>query len=487
MMRNKIILLTAFFYYYRGYLTRFTLKQLIRKLPFVQKKLQENTNALEASLQTDYKNMISLPDNGLDIDTILKKTDIVKPSQSINLISGIIYHQNNDHFEKLLKVFQKYRFSNPLHPDIFPEIREMEIDIIKMVSNMFNGDSNTCGNVTSGGTESILLAVYTYREWGRMKYGIVRPNIVAFTSVHPAFDKACHYFGITLRKVSSLNWMKMRIDWNTVCVVGSAPTYGYGIIDPIEEIAKHCLYRKVPFHVDCCMGGFLMPFIESNPVSFTTKGVTSISADSHKYGNCFKGSSILLFSSWEFKQHQHFIKTDWEGGMYATPTLLGSKNGALIATTWASMLLMGKRKYKQIALTIKHHLNTIKSTFENSKDIEIIGTPLLNIIAFRSKSIDIYKVVSYMKDWNLSVLTNPPAFHFCITSLHNHESIEKFNKDLLNAIKLTKNNANEKLTGTLAIYGSAAKIENSLFTRDVVNQYVGLLSSKNIFKINGYL
>ena len=121
-------------------------------------------------------------------------------------------------------------FSNSAS-DIFPEVREMEIDVINMVRNMFKGDSDVCGNVTSGGTESILLAMYTYREWGRKNYGITRPNIVAFHSVHPAFEKACYYFGITLRKVSSAFWMKLQIDWNTICVVASAPTYAYGITD----------------------------------------------------------------------------------------------------------------------------------------------------------------------------------------------------------------------------------------------------------------
>ena len=481
-MRTKLLILASVMYY-RGYFSWFLFKRLLKKIPFVHEKLYQNANALEESLQTNYTNLESLPEKGLSIENILERTDCVKPDQSMELVSGIIYNKSEEHFDALEKVFRKFRFTNPLHPDLFPEVREMEIDIINMARDMFSGNKNVCGNVTSGGTESILLAVYTYREWARKNYGITSPNIVAFHSVHPAFDKACHYFGVSLRKVSSLFWMKLSMDWNTICVIGSAPTYGYGVVDPINEIALHCHSRNTPLHVDCCMGGFLMPFLQDNPVSFKNPGITSISADSHKYGNCYKGSSILLFRDWAYKQHQHFVKTDWEGGMYATPTLLGSKSGALFATTWASMLLMGKDRYSQIANTIQNHLVRIRNEFANNPNITILGHPTVNIIAFSSNTLDIYKIVQHMEGWNLSVLTNPPAFHFCITSVHTEETIINFIKDLYIAIQIAREKKDEKLSGTLAIYGSAAKIENSLFTSDVVNQYIGLLSSKKIFSL----
>jgi sphinganine-1-phosphate aldolase len=481
-MRTKLFILASFMYY-RGYFSWFLFKNLLKRIPWVHQKLFENAKALEKSLETPYTNFNTLPEKGLTLKNILERTDCVKPQQSMNLVSGIIYNNNDEHFDALEKVFRKFRFTNPLHPDLFPEVREMEIDIINMTRDMFDGGKNVCGNVTSGGTESILLAVYTYREWARKNYGITSPNIVAFHSVHPAFDKACHYFGVSLRKVSSLLWMKLKMDWNTICVIGSAPTYGYGTVDPIREMAAFCYSRNTPFHVDCCMGGFLMPFLHGNPVSFKYKGITSISADSHKYGNCYKGSSILLFRDWKYKQHQHFVKTDWEGGMYATPTLLGSKSGALFATTWASMLLMGREKYTHIANTVQKQLLRIRHAFSENPDIDILGYPTVNIIAFSSKTLDIYKIVHFMERWNLSVLTNPPAFHFCITSVHTENTITEFMKDLNNAICQAREKQDEKLSGTLAIYGSAAKIENSLFTSDVVNQFIGMLSSKKIFSL----
>jgi sphinganine-1-phosphate aldolase len=166
--------------------------------------------------------------------------------------------------------------------------------------------------------------------------------------------------------------------------------------------------------------------------------------------------------------------------MYVTPTILGSKSGALIATTWASLLRTGVNKYARMAKEIKTHVFKIREKFENNPDITIVGEPWVNIIAFSSKTIDIYRVVAEMKEWNLSVLTNPPAFHFCITSVHTNASINKFNHDLETAIIMIKAHPDKKLDGTLAIYGSATKIENSLFTDDVLSEYVGLLSKKRL-------
>lgn len=479
-MRTHIVVATLLFYYNRHYFSLYSLKEYLKRIPYIREKLSRISLSLQQSMDSKYINIKRLPLDSIDIDDAIKKLDCVNKNQNIERISGIVYHQGTNHYEKLFKVFKKYAFTNPLHPDIFPEIREMEIDIIHMVRSMFKGDDDVCGNVTSGGTESILLACYTYREWGRKEWGITSPNIVAFHSVHPAFDKACHYFGIKLIKVSSPLLIKLSINFNTICVIASAPTYGYGIVDPIKEIADHCLVRKVPLHVDCCMGGFLIPFLQNNPVDFNVKGIVSISADSHKYGNSFKGSSILLFRNFLYKKHQHFVKTDWEGGMYATPTLLGSKSGALIATTWASLINMGVKNYSRIATEIQNNLLKIKTAFNNNKDIEIIGNPWVNIIAFKSKTLDIYSIVAKMEEWNLSVLTNPQAFHFCITSVHTKGSIDKFIHDLKTAIIMVKANPQEELTGTLAIYGSATKIENSVFTSDVINEYVGLLSKKNV-------
>ena len=487
-MRDSTLLAMFLLYYNRRYFSWYSIKKYLECIPSVREKLLKTYISLQQSVEIpNYSTIKSIPIYGLSEDNVMKRLDKIneyKDNYENSRISGIVYCDDKIHREKLMRLFSRYALSNPLHPDIFPEIRGMEIDIVSMVSNMFNGSKNTCGNVTSGGTESILLACYTYREYSKKEYGITSPNIVAFKSVHPAFDKACHYFGIELIKRKSWDRMKWSINRNTICVIGSAPTYAYGIVDPIKKIADYCQYKNIGFHVDCCMGGFLMPFLENNPVTFKNQGITSISADTHKYGNCFKGSSVLLFSHPSIKKHQHFVKTDWEGGMYATPTLLGSKSGALIASTWGSLIYTGTKKYTQIAENIQKHVRRIVGIFGNdkNKNIQVIGNPDVNIIAFSSKTLDIYKIVAEMKNkgWDLSVLTNPTAFHFCITSIHSEKIITHFIVDLQNSIENVIENPRKELSGTLAIYGSSAKIENSIFTEDVVNEYVGLLSKENI-------
>ena len=485
-MRESTILAMILLYYNRHYFSWYSMKKYLGYIPFVREKLFKTFVSLQQSVQIpNYNRFKQLPLYPLTEDDVIKHLDKIGENKQINTkISGIIYCNDVLHREKMMRIFSRYALSNPLHPDIFPEIRAMEIDIVSMVSHMFSGTKDTCGNVTTGGTESILLACYTYREYSRKEFGIKSPNIVAFTSVHPAFDKACHYFGINLIKSKTWQKMKWSINRNTICVVGSAPTYAYGIVDPIKEMAEYCEKKGKSFHVDCCMGGFLMPFLKDNPVTFKNRGISSISADTHKYGNCLKGSSVLLFSNGSIKKHQHFVKTDWEGGMYATPTLLGSKSGAIIASTWASLMYTGSKKYSQIAETIQKNVRRIVDIYGNGKDknIQIIGKPDVNIIAFTSNTVDIYKIVAEMETfgWDLSVLTNPAAFHLCLTSVHTDTIVTNFIVDLRTSIRNVINDPEKKLSGTLAIYGSSAKIENSIFTEDVVNEYVGLLSKENI-------
>jgi sphinganine-1-phosphate aldolase len=468
--------LTIFITANRHYFSKYYLKKLLILLPYVRNKINAIKKDIANGMISKYQHFNRLPIEGLTEIQLNTKINTMKSSESKNL-SGVIYNNDKEHNKRLLKIFERYMKTNPLHADTFPEIRIMEADIISMTSGMFKGDVITCGNVTTGGTESILLACYTYREYCRNEYGITRPNIVAFNSVHPAFDKACHMFGISLRKADSFWKLKWLTDWNTICMIGSAPTYAYGIIDPISEMAKYCYKKNIPLHIDCCMGGFLLPFLNDNPVSFESKGITSISADTHKYGNCFKGSSVLLFSNPLIKRHQHFIKTDWEGGMYATPTIMGSKSGALIATTWASLLYMGEDKFTKIANEIRRLLRIIKDHYTNNKYIKIIGNPDVNIIAFESGTVPIYSVINQMKTWDLSIMANPPSFHLCITSVHTEENIVSFIQELDQAIQNVLLKPDEKLEGTLAIYGSATKVENSIFTEDVVNDYLHLLST----------
>ena len=448
-----------------------------------------------------------MPNNSFDEQIINKRINEMKyiseeisdfKKQDINKISGSIYINNNEHENKLVDVFKLFSYSNPLQTDIYPKINMMEIEIINICRSLYQGDKNCCGNVTTGGTESLLLACLTYRDY-YYERGIYTPNIVAPETIHPAVDKACHYFNIKLVKIPIYkntgtiiaNDIYNYIDSNTILIIGSAPDYSYGIIDPLKEIGEIANNKNIGFHIDCCMGGFLIPFVEDlQYINFKLKGVTSISMDTHKYGYSLKGSSVILYNNHKLKRYQHTINSKWNGGIYATPTIMGSKSGGLIAAAWASLLYIGKNQYIKYSKDIVKKLNIIKNKFKNHNHIEIVGNPILNIIAFKSKqsNICLYKIVEIMKEkgWRLNVLQNPPGFHFCITLNHSNEIINDFCNDLslsiteIIEIVTNKNYKERELKGTMAFYGATQEIGAGMFIDEVVHDYIFLQSNETI-------
>ena len=492
-------LFKLYFYIKVHYLKNLDKNRVIKTIlssPFIgeiiKSKLISSTKILENDLKSNYKNLTKIPDKGLDNNEISTKLALLPDSgQKKEQISGIIYHGGVIHKNRLVDIFRKFAFSNPLHPDVFPKIREMEIDVINMAISLFKGDENCSGNITYGGTESILLACITYRDYYKSNKGITNPNIVALESVHPAFDKACHYFNICIKKVpinintgtSSIELIEKYIDENTILLVGSAPSYAHGIIDPIVSMSQLVLKYDISFHLDCCMGGFLIPFIDNfKHINFKLKGISSISLDTHKYGNTLKGSSIILYRNYNIKKYQHFINKDWNGGIYCTPTIMGSKSGGLIAAAWASILYMGKNEYSSIAQKIKNNVGNIRYKMGQNKNIVIIGRPNINIVAFRAPNLNIYNIANEMKKtgWNISIMQNPAAFHICLTNLHTKEICDRFCKDLNSSIDVVIKNKNNKLTGTLALYGSSQEVGANLFIEEVIHDFIFLLSRKSI-------
>ena len=464
-----------------------SLKDLLLTIPLlknnIKDKLMLSSVQLHDSMEDPYSNITQLTEQPKTYSEIENIIDGMKPSihQEKN-ISGIIYLGDQQHNDNMVKIFSRFSFSNPLHPDIFPEIRQMEIDIINIATDLFQGDDKCCGNITYGGTESILLACLTYRDYYQYHRNIYHPNIICYDTVHPAFDKACHYFGIKQHKISVSQNIHKYIDSNTILLVGSCPEYSYGTIDPIKEMSNLALQYNIGLHIDCCMGGFLVPFLEEfNYINFSLNGITSISLDTHKYGYSLKGSSILLFRNYQLKKFQHYINTTWKGGVYATPTLMGSKSGGIIAATWCSLLMIGKQQFTDFAMEIQQNLLYIKNKTTEIDDLYIIGEPTLNIIAYASNTINIYLVIKQMKErnWELTIMQNPPSFHLCITKIHTRELCNQFSIDLMDSVEIVKKNKNQKLDGTLALYGSSEQIENSLFIDEIIHDYIFLLSSNN--------
>jgi sphinganine-1-phosphate aldolase len=460
----------------------------------------------------DKNRHLTLPPNktsSAELLTLLKKWSVSESSLwDKGQASGAIYHGGSDLIDFLSKVYGLFCVSNPMHPELFPYVRKMEGEVVSMLIDIFSGDSNCCGTISSGGTESILLSCKAYRDRGRDLYNIKEPEIVAPTTIHAAFHKAAHYFGMKLVLVDideemgvvNVDDMKRAITRNTVLIAASAPNYPHGIIEPIEELAALALKRNIGFHSDCCLGGLLLPFVDklqkmgmlhgldySNiplPVfDFRAKGVTSISADMHKYGYATKGSSCIMYSSPELRHYQYFVSLSWTGGIYASPTLAGSRAGGVSASTWAVMVHMGEEGYLEVSERIIRTARTIRKGIDKDiSELEVIGNPLSSVIAFRStiSAMNIYGVGQALgeKGWHVASLQHPSCLHLCCTNLHTKDGMEKqFLIDLKRAVKDVKSHPEKYTSGTAAVYGMTHAIADVTLLDPVAFGYLDALFS----------
>ena len=361
---------------------------------------------------------------------------------------------------------------------------KMESEIIAMTAKMLNADAvkahdpgdQVCGTLTSGGTESILMAMKAYRDWARKDKGISIPEVIMPHTAHPAFDKADQYFGIKMVHipVSEPDFrvdpaaVQERINANTAAIVGSAGNYPYGLIDPLEKLSDIALRHNIGLHVDGCLGGFIFPWIEKlgyaiPPFDFRLPGVTSMSADTHKYGFALKGTSVVLYRSNNLRRHQYFNVPDWSGGLYASPTAAGSRSGGLTAATWASMIYLGEEGYLKAARSIMAVADKIKQGLEEIPELTLIGEPTF-VISFRSDAVDVYHINDFMKTkgWRFNVLQLPPALHFCITMPQTAVAgvADRFLEDLKAGVAYAKTKAGS-VAETTALYGLAGTLEGN--------------------------
>jgi glutamate/tyrosine decarboxylase-like PLP-dependent enzyme len=314
-----------------------------------------------------------------------------------------------------------------------PSVTKFEAEIISMALDLFHADaasdSTPAGLVTTGGTGSIAHAMLAYREHARQTKGIERPNVIKPETAHPAFDKACHLFGIELRRAPvdpettlvDVSWVADNIDANTVAIIGSACNYGYGTVDPISSLSDLALERGVGLHVDGCLGGFILPFGQELgypiPVfDFRIPGVTSLSADTHKYGYALKGTSVLLFRDKALRNSQYFYLTDWSGGKYCSPGMEGSRSAGLIAATWASMVHLGRAGYLEYARQIFATADEMIRAVRSHPELRIIGDPTF-LFSFTSDQFDVYHLNDFMRGrgWRFNGQQYPNGLHMAVT------------------------------------------------------------------------
>lgn len=386
-------------------------------------------------------------------------------------VSGSLYCGDHEHYHYLGEVFDEFSHANILQRDMYPSATKFEAEILSMTLNMLHGSaagSDVCGVVTGGGSESLITAMYSYREQAREERGVTKPNFVMPNTAHVALDKGAHWMDVEVRHApiaadfrADVAAMADLIDDQTIAVMGSAGSYPYGLIDPIEEIAELALSNGIGMHVDGCLGGFVWPWAEELGYDiplwdFRVPGVTTISADTHKYGYALKGTSTLLYRTKELRKRQYFTYPTWPGGLYLSPGLAGSRSGGLVASTWAAMVTTGRSGYLAAAKGILETAAKLRAGVEDIDGIEVMGNPLF-LIAFQSveEGLDIYLVNDALKEagWRLNSLQLPPALHFCVTRPNTKPGvIEKFIEDLRAAVVWARENKGKPaLSG--AMYG----------------------------------
>ncbi|XP_060097166.1 sphingosine-1-phosphate lyase 1 [Heteronotia binoei] len=475
----------------------------IRKLPFIGTVIKQKVNkAMDdvvsslAFLHNGKPYVQTLPAKGLSQPEVLQKLKDYSSAGKLRWedgkVSGTVYSGEDKLTKLLMKVYEEFAWSNPLHPDIFPGVRKMEAEIVRMTCTLFHGGPDSCGVMTSGGTESILMACKGYRDMAYEK-GIKYPEILAPESAHAAFDKAANYFGMKMVHIPltkdmqvDVKAMKRAISRNTAMLVCSAPQFPHGIIDPIEEVAELAVKYKIPFHVDACLGGFLIVFMEKagfplkHRFDFRVKGVTSISADTHKYGYAPKGSSVIMYSEKKYRYYQFFVSTDWQGGIYASPAMAGSRPGGIIAGCWATMMLLGEDGYVEATRKIISTARFIESELRKIDHIYVAGKPEVSVIALGSDTFDIFQLTNMLssKGWNLCALQYPSGLHIALTLLHTKPGVaEQLLKDIREAVSEIMKDPKAKTTGVGAIYGLAQTIPDRSIITDISHVYLDSLYS----------
>ena len=353
---------------------------------------------------------------------------------------SLAYYAGADVQEVADQALAMYASTNGLNADAFPSLKKFQSEVVQMVNAWVHGGDQAAGFMTSGGTESILLAVKGSRERGRQEKGITTPNVVLPTSAHAAFEKACYYFGLESRRITvDAEWradvtaMSAAIDSNTVLLVGSAPQYPQGVIDPISEIAALGLSMDINVHVDACMGGVTLPFLERlgmpiTPWDFRVDGVTSISVDLHKYGYTAKGASVILHRNKKLRSYQTFVTDNWLGGFYGSSGVLGTKSGGPMAAAWAVMNYLGDDGYLRLTKAAYDACQQLADAIEQFPELQLRARPDSTLLSFGAREthddslpmFDIYAVADLLaqRGWYVDKQSPPASLHCTVNAVH---------------------------------------------------------------------
>ena len=380
---------------------------------------------------------------------------------------GLIYNAGPDVDSMVEAAGVHVLLENALSPIVFPSLKEMQRDVIAISAGIFHGGDDVGGAMTSGGTESIFMALKTARDYARAERGIQHGRVVLPRTAHPAFVKAAELLDLEMTRLplgddlrTHASALEGAITADTVLVVGSAPAYPFGMIDPIPEMAAIAHDAGVLFHVDACLGGFMLPWVERLGAElplwdFRVPGVTSISADLHKYGYGIKGASVILHRPKTNLRYQVFQFSDWPGGIYGTQAFLGTKPAAPIAAAWAVLHYLGEEGYLRLARETLDATEKLVRGIEGIEGIHVWGQPDMTVVALGSDRHDIFVIGDVLNEraWHFDRQDSPPALHLMASPRHLRV-VDEFIADLAYAVE-----HNRGATTTAPTYGDDVSAE----------------------------
>jgi len=510
----SIRIIEKFLQFYKTYNTKQlkinltdTALQAIEKLPIIGPKLTASINKEVKGLLLGIKNDIDksrsewepihqLPKIGFSEIEIKERFKNVNAKYKPGSLSAAVYSQFHNNESKLLQsIWSKTAFTNPVFLE-WPLINLMEAELISICQHLLNGEVGAPGIMTRGGTISILEACKAYVLLARKND--LNPEIIVPDSIHVAFDKAAKVLNAKLIKIpvnkltgaANVKAIEKAISKHTCMIACSAPSFPFGIIDPITDLGKLAQKHNIPLHVDACLGGFLTAFAKDAgydlpPCDFSVPGVSSISIDTHKYGQTPKGSSFLLFSKNCPATPTH-VYLDWVGGMYVTPSIDGSRSGADIATTWTVLCHKGANKYIQETRKILNLHRALLNEVNKIDGIFVPFNPEISIVPIQSiEGINSLVIADLLKEkgWSVNILQSPDqtplGFHFCVTSIHANQKdfLKLFIKDLSNAVQFAKQNPEAKPNGMPKAYGKLEKGVPFYVQDKIGNGYIKVITT----------
>ena len=418
----------------------------------------------------------ALPERGRASEDVLQQLrgfGAMDPDYKHARLWSLVYWLDEPYADFLGQAYQAYASANGLNPGAFKSLKQFENQIIAATAELLHGTPEVCGVVTSGGTESCLLAVKTYRDLARATRGVRKPEMIVPATAHVAWFKASEYFGVKLRRLpldaqlhADVSKLEAMINRRTVMILGSAPEYPHGSIDPIEAMGAIAQKHHIPLHVDACVGGFILPFMAMNGVALPTwdyrvPGVTSISADLHKYGFAAKGASTITYRNLGLLEHQMFVCEDWPGGVFASPALLGTRPGGAYAAAWAAMQHFGVDGYRALAARTHEAFMRMRSGIEATPGLRVLGEPTGPLLAYGSADADlnIFAVGDQMdaKGWLVNRLQFPDGLHAMITAQHL-PVVDDYLRDLREAVATVRADPTLAQKGRAATYGMMAHL-----------------------------